>query len=51
MKRDTDWCALLCLLCAVYRDRSIVKKVLHDRDAVRRTLKPGNGGDKCAGDW
>lgn len=51
MKRNTDWCALLCLLGAVYRGRCTVKKVLHDRDAVRRSLKPGNDMDKIAADW
>jgi hypothetical protein len=31
--------------------RSIVKEVLYDRDAVRRTLKLGNDVYKSAGDW
>jgi len=49
VKRDTDWCSLLCLLRAVYQGLRIVQEGLHDRDAVRRTLKPGNDVYKSAG--
>ena len=51
MKRDTDWCSLLCLLCVIYQGRRVVQEMLHDRDAVRRTLKPGNYVYKSPGDW